>query len=379
MFRQVFDFFIISSWNLFLLVGMYQQRRLYGWKLCFRFRSLLCVHVSVIRNISGPITKPFPEKDVALRFSDWTRNVAGYFSYGSVLVMKNKLFRVNTCGATVTNNCTYIQNPAYPSSESSGSCSFSVQPLNSDICQLRLDFDNFDLTETSTNVGTCVDTFDVTSGSSRDYFSLCGTLTGQHMYMETGRKTTDQTLSFTIATTSTVATWRIKVNQISCFSLSKAPNDCLQYHTGVSGEISSLNYPTVMLADIWYSICIRREHGYCGAEWSLEASTSPDSFVLDRTITTTSFTDVAAIVANSVDATSSDAYIAIPGAYAGIYGGGIFSDETVIVDTTSGTVQTYGVPLRVNVNTYDVGSSVDIGFNLVYNQIPCGANINSDK
>ena len=379
MFRQVFDFFIISSWNLFLLVGMYQQRRLYGWKLCFRFRSLLCVHVSVIRNILGPITKPFPEKDVALRFSDWTRNVAGYFSYGSVLVMKNKLFRVNTCGATVTNNCTYIQNPAYPSSESSGSCSFSVQPLNSDICQLRLDFDNFDLTETSTNVGTCVDTFDVTSGSSRDYFSLCGTLTGQHMYMETGRKTTDQTLSFTIATTSTVATWRIKVNQISCFSLSKAPNDCLQYHTGVSGEISSLNYPTVMLADIWYSICIRREHGYCGAEWSLEASTSPDSFVLDRTITTTSFTDVAAIVANSVDATSSDAYIAIPGAYAGIYGGGIFSDETVIVDTTSGTVQTYGVPLRVNVNTYDVGSSVDIGFNLVYNQIPCGANINSDK
>jgi len=283
------------------------------------------------------------------------------------------VFTVNTCGATVTNNCTYIQNPAYPSSESSGSCSFSVQPLNSDICQLRLDFDNFDLTETSTNVGTCVDTFDVTSGSSRDYFSLCGTLTGQHMYMETGRKTTDQTLSFTIATTSTVATWRIKVNQISCFSLSKAPNDCLQYHTGVSGEISSLNYPTGLLTDIMYSICIRREHGYCGAEWALEASTSPDSFVLDATITGTSYTAAAAHV------TAGDAYITIPGAYAGIYGGGILSDETVIVDTTSGTVQTYGVPLRVNLNTYGVDSATTIGFNLVYNQTPCGANINSEN
>ena len=286
--------------------------------------------------------------------------------------MKNKLFRVNTCGATVTNNCTYIQNPAYPSSESSGSCSFSVQPLNSDICQLRLDFDNFDLTETSPVVGSCVDTFDVTSGSSRDYFSLCGTLTGQHMYMETGRKTTDQTLSFTIATTSTVATWRIKVNQISCFSLSKAPNDCLQYHTGVSGEISSLNYPTVMLADIWYSICIRRENGYCGAEWTLEASTSPDSFALSSDIVTS-------VTATGVDGTSSGAYLTIPGGYSGIYGGSIFSDDVTIAESTSGTVQTYGVPLRVNVNTYMVDNAADIGFNLVFNQIPCGVQTNVNK
>ena len=127
------------------------------------------------------------------------------------------IFRVSSCGSSVTNNCTYIQNPSYPSSESSGSCSYNVRPLSADICQLRLDFDNFDLTETSTNVGTCVDSFDVTSGSSRDYFKLCGTLSGQHIYVETGRKTTDQTLSFTIGTTSTVATWRIKVNQLACY------------------------------------------------------------------------------------------------------------------------------------------------------------------
>ena len=84
-----------------------------------------------------------------------------------------------------------------------------------------MDFDNFDITETSPADGTCVDTFDVTSGSSRDYYALCGTLTGQHIYVETGRKTSTQTLAFTIATTSTVATWRIKVNQIECYSTSK--------------------------------------------------------------------------------------------------------------------------------------------------------------
>ena len=137
-------------------------------------------------------------------------------------ISQNFFFSVKTCGASISNNCTYIQNPNYPSSESTGtSCSFSISPLSADICQLRLDFDNFDITETSPATGTCVDTFDVTSGSSRDYYALCGTLTGQHIYVETGRKTSTQTLAFTIATTSTVATWRIKVNQIECYSTSK--------------------------------------------------------------------------------------------------------------------------------------------------------------
>ena len=158
------------------------------------------------------------------------------------------------------------------------------------------------------------------------------------------------------------------------FSLSKAPTDCLQYHTGVSGEITSLNYPTVMITDIAYTICVRREHGYCGVEWALEASTSPDSYVLDNTISGTSYTGPAA-----ADATSSDAYLTIPGAYAGIYGGGIFSDEIGIADTTSGTVQAYGVPFRINVNQYGVDDDDDIGFNLVYNQIPCGSNVNVNK
>ena len=90
-------------------------------------------------------------------------------------------FRTSTCGSTVTQNCTYISNPSYPTSEAvSSSCSYTVTPISSDICQLRLDFDNFDLTEATPITGACIDTFDVTSGSSRDYYALCGTLSGQH-------------------------------------------------------------------------------------------------------------------------------------------------------------------------------------------------------
>ena len=88
-------------------------------------------------------------------------------------------FRVSTCGTTITNNCTYIQNPSYPSSyTTAGSCEYEVTPISSDICQLRLDFDKFDITDATD--GTCTDSFDVTVGSSRDYQNLCGTLTDQH-------------------------------------------------------------------------------------------------------------------------------------------------------------------------------------------------------
>ena len=126
-------------------------------------------------------------------------------------------FLVDECGSTLYNNCTYIQNPTYPSTYSTtGSCAYSVSPLNSEICQLRLDLDNFDLTEST--AGACTDAFDVTAGSSRDYFSLCGTNSGYHLYIETGRSTSTQTLTFTIATGGT---WRIKVLQIECHSLSK--------------------------------------------------------------------------------------------------------------------------------------------------------------
>ena len=46
------------------------------------------------------------------------------------------------------------------------------------ICQLRLDFDNFDITETTT--GTCTDSLTMAGPTGRNPFDLCGTLTGMH-------------------------------------------------------------------------------------------------------------------------------------------------------------------------------------------------------
>ena len=84
---------------------------------------------------------------------------------------------------------TYITNPSYPTAytvTSTTSCSYSVTPLSSDICQLRLDLDAFELAYTSAT-GACVDSFAATVGSSRDYSILCGTLTGEHIYLGKNR------------------------------------------------------------------------------------------------------------------------------------------------------------------------------------------------
>ena len=55
--------------------------------------------------------------------------------------------------------------------------------LFSDICQLRLDFDNFDITETT--AGVCTDSLGFTTPSSQNPQDLCGTLTGLHRKFST--------------------------------------------------------------------------------------------------------------------------------------------------------------------------------------------------
>ena len=46
----------------------------------------------------------------------------------------------STCGSTLSANITYIRNPGYPSSitpTATGTCSFTIEKVSDDICQLR--------------------------------------------------------------------------------------------------------------------------------------------------------------------------------------------------------------------------------------------------
>merc|ERR1711893_542199 len=88
--------------------------------------------------------------------------------------------------------------------------------MGSEICQIRFDFDTFSTTNTATT-GVCADTFTITDNSKGGNTTpnLCGTLSGQHLYVENARSTSSLTMAFTIATTTGV-TWSIKVLQIEC-------------------------------------------------------------------------------------------------------------------------------------------------------------------
>ena len=63
--------------------------------------------------------------------------------------------RVSTCGGTISQNSTHIQNPGYPSGyTTSTTCSYTLSKSSSDICSFRLDFVAFVITATTTTSST---------------------------------------------------------------------------------------------------------------------------------------------------------------------------------------------------------------------------------
>merc|ERR1712087_633333 len=63
----------------------------------------------------------------------------------------------------------------------------------------------------------------------------------------------------------------VKVTQIECDSLSKAGDGCLQYFTGVSGQMFSFNYNDasgLQLSNTDYTMCVRMERNFCGIQYT---------------------------------------------------------------------------------------------------------------
>jgi len=283
-------------------------------------------------------------------------------------------FTLSTCGTTVSQNITYITNPSYPTGyTTTGTCAFSVTPLSSDICQLRLDFDNFDIVETTT--GVCTDSLTIAGPTGRNPMDLCGTLTGLHVYVEQGRSTTATTLTFTTASTSGV-TWKTKVTQIECSSLARADPDCNQWFTGASGTVQSYNWPSIQLISKTHNMCIRREAGYCGIQYQAYSATSPDSFILDDvTITAVNGVAQAAISTNH-------GYLLIPGGpgASDVYSGGVFCDAIALscggtAIGVSGAIVREGHTFVLTHGVTSTNLAGSLGFKLSYIQLPCGSSI----
>ena len=103
----------------------------------------------------------------------------------NVIVNGSFLVTVN-CGGYISDNCTYFENPGSSYNEA-GTCYADVGRINDNICQLRLDFDEFEIRQPYSSSlgsdyqdGTCAyDTFSVTN-SQQTFPVICGYNTGSH-------------------------------------------------------------------------------------------------------------------------------------------------------------------------------------------------------
>lgn len=184
------------------------------------------------------------------------------------------VFKLNECGGTVSQLISYVESPNYPSPAPTGMCMYNIGKCDTGVCQYKIQFE--DVMLSGPEMGDCTnDTLIVSnlaaSSTAVVPTNLCGTLSGQEMYVTVTNDTTVPKITLNIA--SDMAKWRIKITQLQCSSGDLAPPGCLTYHTGTTGTIESYNNQAgqgELLNNHKYSHCIKPQDGYCDV--SLSAS-----------------------------------------------------------------------------------------------------------
>merc|ERR1739838_565451 len=190
------------------------------------------------------------------------------------------LFTQSTCGGTVDNNCTHVQNDGFPTALTGTAqaalpnCNYQINKAQADVCSLRLDFLTFNTQAgnfaavaagTMDSLGARQDTFAVvTNTNGGDTPVICGQNDGQHMYIDIGpSETATTTIGFTFMALAATRSWEIKVTQLECGNPMTPPDGCLQWHTGSAGQLTTFNFAGngLHLANQNYNICIRQEMG----------------------------------------------------------------------------------------------------------------------
>jgi len=211
---------------------------------------------------------------------------------------------VNRCQSSnvVTFNNTYINSPGFPSGVSTATActntgrsmrsmrqgraitpyTYVITKISTSVSQIRLDFLTY-VTDNPT-AGNCANGTLSISGIDAVTTkvlptNLCGTLTGQHVYLSVANSTN---VTLTIALSSVGSqSWRILVRQYESTQTDYlAPRGCLQYFRSAAGTISSFNNNNGLgqeLINHNYPICINQVSNYC------DVALTATSFDLDGT------------------------------------------------------------------------------------------------
>jgi len=306
--------------------------------------------------------------------------------------------KIDDCGGTISNNISYIENVGFPAAIQTANlnCQFNIA-ATSNLCQIRLDFTTVEIgqpSDVANAVGQCTgDSITVTSPAEYPITPLCGTLSGTHMYIETGR---NNQLGATVQIQTSAAaninrSWRIRVITLECETAWKAPTDCLQYLTGVSNSFKSYNFGFPMIRNLQYDVCIRPEKGMCQFEVR-ESSTTIDSFRLSNMAAGSAATGAAENAGTMDDTNLGQAALGCPHQFItvesfnqvssfstnlGSEGSSRFCGDVLNArngDTISGTLVGDGPRMKVGVfsaGNVDPANTDTVGFDLIYTQVPC--------
>jgi len=208
------------------------------------------------------------------------------------------VFQQTGCDITVNRNCTYVMSTGYPTDyqvaadiDNTEDCTISVNKVHRNVCQLRLDFVDLVLLSPGSGpqpadaelggrdnppiigAGRCDrrDSLTIRGPTERNPPLVCGTLTGQHMYVETGLSdSASSRIQISIHGEITgLRKWKIKISQLDCNTNYRAPQGCVQYFMEPTGTFQSYAYQnSQMLVNQQYAICFRKNLGMCTINFS---------------------------------------------------------------------------------------------------------------
>jgi len=290
------------------------------------------------------------------------------------------LFTQTTCGGTVENNCTHVQNDGFPTALTGTAqaalpnCNYQINKAQADVCSLRLDFLTFNTQAgdfaaatggaaagTMDSLGACRDTFSVvTNTNGGDTPVICGQNDGQHMYIDIGpSETATATIGFTFMALAATRSWEIKVTQLECGNPMSPPDGCLQYHTGSAGQLTTFNFAgnALHLADQNYNICIRQEMGMTCTVYTVCAAIAGQG--LPYSLSNLDAAGAAATAKGASDFQCTEDFIEIAGSsevcgasvLTNKYCGDVLTTETATAATLNNPICDCTLPFRVGIHT----------------------------
>ncbi|KAL7639304.1 UNVERIFIED_CONTAM: hypothetical protein RMT77_009793 [Armadillidium vulgare] len=230
------------------------------------------------------------------------------------------------CSQSTALNNTIFLNLEFPEADrGTGACTLTINRINANICQMRFEFLTLELSQPDSD-GNCVTDFLTVTGGTYESPTICGSNTGQHMYVDVDpqggavRLTVDRT-----AASMSDRMWKVQVTQIECTSKFKAPAGCLQYYTETSGTVSTFNFDqnidetsvpqaTRQIVNMNYAVCVQIADGYCSIMWTRNITGGDFGFTVSSNVAGISRDLIGDPVSSSISGVCRTDFVVIPGA-----------------------------------------------------------------